>query len=154
MLTDKQREALFVEVHREIEAAAARAADVIAGLKPATDLAYPPNGGLSPEESASLSGAISRPEAVAALRKIIADAAAAPLFTLLSLLDGVSDPQSFDGPWVPFHIALATDEEYEHHMLHDVLFDTYWLWRDRRPNPGWSLDTLTDAPGAHEEPHR
>jgi hypothetical protein len=144
VLTDSQRNALFVELHREIELAATRAAEIIAGVKLPNALAYPPNGGFTSEEGAALSSAAPRPEAVAAFRKIIADAAAAPLFTLFSLLDGVSDPQDFDGQWAPFHIAHATDTEREHLMLHDVLFDSYWLWRDCRPNPGWSLDTLPD----------
>ncbi len=142
VLTDKQRDALFVEVHREIEEAATRAAEIIAGVKSPTAVAYPPNGGFTTEERAYLGNAATAPGAVAALRKVIADAAATPVFKLLSLLDGVSDPEAFDGKWGAFHIAPATDTEHEELMLHDVLFDTYWLWRDRRPNPGWSLDTL------------
>jgi hypothetical protein len=140
MLTDQQRNALFVEVHREIEAAAVKASDAIAGLRP-VDIVYPPNGGLTPSEHAALAAGLRGPELQAALRKIIADAAATPLFTFLTLLDGVADPVSFPGPWLPFHIAEATDDEHEHLMLHDVLFDSYWLWRDRRPDPGWCLDT-------------
>ena len=40
MLNDEQRNALFVEVHREIEAAATKASAEIAGLQP-PDLIYP-----------------------------------------------------------------------------------------------------------------
>ena len=147
MLDDKQREALFVTVHREVEAAATKAAEVIAGQMARPDLAYPPNGGLTPAEGDALAAVSLGPEAQAAVRKVVADAAAAPLFAFLSLLDGVADPDRFDGSWGPFHIAPATDAEYESLMLHDVLFDTYWLWRDRRPNPGWALDTYPPHDG-------
>jgi hypothetical protein len=29
-------------------------------------------------------------------------------------------------------------------MLHDDLLETYWTWREERPDPGWRLDTLPD----------
>jgi hypothetical protein len=152
VLNDKQREALFLAVHREIEAAATKAARVIAGRSPGGDLAYPPNGGLTAAEGGALASVSLVPEAEAAVRKVVADAAAAPLFSLLSLLDGVTDPEGFEGPWGAFHVAPATDTEYESLMLHDVFFDTYWLWRDRRPDPGWSLDTHPDAQAPDQGP--
>jgi len=144
MLDDKQREALFVDVHREIEVAAHRAAEAITGLRAVPDLAYPPNGGLTPQEANALRDHGADREAVSAIRKIIADAAAGPMFAFLSMLDGVADPSACGGPWGSFHIVAATEMEREHLMLHDVLFDTYWLWRDRRPDPGWRLDTFAD----------
>ena len=26
-------------------------------------------------------------------------------------------------------------------MSHDQFFESYWEWRERRPDPGWKLDT-------------
>ena len=119
MLDDKERAALFLELHREIELTAHRAAEVLAGLKAPGDVLYPPNGGLTDRELAGFGrgGA----DAVAAYRKIVADAMAGPIHRLLCL-------------------------------IHDVFYDTYWLWRDRRPDPGWALDTFEGTP--ENEPPR
>jgi hypothetical protein len=29
-------------------------------------------------------------------------------------------------------------------LSHDALYESYWAWRRRRPNPGWRLDTCED----------
>ncbi len=145
MLTDVQRNALFLELHRQIERVAAETAEVIAGIREPQDLAYPPNGGFTPEDLASLRSGGRGPAAVAALRKLVADAAAWPVFHFCSLLDGVADPESAEGAWPTFHITEASDDECEGVMLHDAFMDGYWLWRDARPDPGWKLDSFNDG---------
>jgi hypothetical protein len=147
VLTDGQRNALFIDVHRAIERAADETAAVLTGQAAAAEPAYPPNGGFTAEEKAALAALPVRPELASAIRKLVAGASAGPLFTLLSLIDGVADPSTIEGPWPSFHLAQTTDQEFEHLMLHDVFFDSYWLWRDRRPDPGWTLDTSTWEPG-------
>ena len=144
MLTDAQRNALFIDVHRAIELAADHTAAVLTGQAVAAEPEYPPNGGFTVQERTALAALPARPELASAIRKLVANAAVGPMFALLSLIDGVADPSTIEGSWPSFHLAPATDQEYEHLMLHDVLFDSYWLWRDRRPDRGWVLDTLQD----------
>ena len=62
MLNAKQREALFLAVHRGIETAATEAARVIAGRSRGTDLTYPPNAGLTAAESDALAAVSLGPE--------------------------------------------------------------------------------------------
>jgi hypothetical protein len=140
VLTDAQREALLVEVHRAIEEAATQAAEVIAGIGAVQDLDYPPNGGLTETEASSLRAGARGVEAVAALRKIVADAAATPLFKLFALIDGVADPEHWDGEWSPIELSDAA-EDADQPMLHDALFESYWAWVERRGDPGWRLDS-------------
>jgi hypothetical protein len=136
VLSDAQLEALMVEVHKEIEDAAAKAVSALAGGTP--DLFYPPNSGFSAEEQEALA-ALPEPNAAlaGALRKVIADAAAKPLFGLFAMLDGVADPEGIDD-W-PVWQLTPTDEDNEN--FHDEWLDRYWTWRERRPDPGWRLDT-------------
>jgi len=140
VLTDVQLEALLVEAHRAIEEAATQAAEVIAGVRAVPDLAYPPNGGLTEAEASLVNAGMRGAEAVAALRKIVADAAAAPLFRLLTLIDGVADPEDWKGNWLPLDLRDAP-EETDQPMLHDALFESYWAWVERRGDRGWRLDS-------------
>ena len=140
MLADAKREALLVEVHRAIEEAATQAAEAIAGVTPVPDPAYPPNGGLSEAEASLITAGARGAEAVGAIRKVIADAAAAPLFRLFALIDGVGDPEAWNGNWLPLELREAPEGTYQP-MLHDELFESYWSWVERRGNRGWRLDS-------------
>lgn len=140
MLADAKREALLVEVHRAIEEAATQAAEAIAGVTPVPDTAYPPNGGLSKAEASLITAGARGAEAVGAIRKIIADAAAVPLFRLFALIDGVGDPDEWNGNWLPLELCEAP-EDADQPMLHDELFESYWAWVERRGDRGWRLDS-------------
>ncbi len=140
MLTDAKRGALMVEVHRAIEEAATQAAEAIAGVKPVRDLAYPPNGGLNELEVSLIKAGARGAEAVGAIRKIVADAASVPLFRLFALIDGVGDPEQWQGDWLPLELRDAPDDT-DQPMLHDELFESYWSWMERRGNRGWRLDS-------------
>ena len=138
MLTQRDKESLFIEVHRAIEAAATRTA---AALRTgALELTYPPNAGLSPAEQAALESLHITPDSESALRKVVADAASAPLFQLFALLDGVGDPGGYDDVWLGLVLSKPGEDEEGGEMLHDEFFDSYWWWRERRPDPGWKLD--------------
>jgi hypothetical protein len=145
MPTEAQREALLVEAHRAIEEAATRAAEMIAGVRPLEELAYPPNGGLTGAEESALSDGATGPDAVAPLRKIIADAAAAPLFKVFALIDGVADPEDWDGDWLPMQLSEIEEGDVEPEMLHDAFFDAYWTWVGQRPDEAWRLDTTDES---------
>jgi hypothetical protein len=131
VLDEIDRHALFHEMHRAIEESATVTVNQLAAGEPL--LTYPPNHGLSPEEIAALDSIPKTPAMKSALRKIIADAAAYPLFHLLSLADGVAEPPLLDDVQEVEQSAVAI-------MLHDGFNESYWAWRRRRPDPGWRLD--------------
>jgi hypothetical protein len=139
VLSPAQLDALFLEVHRGIEDSARHVTNSLAPAGRLPQLAYPPNPGLSAEEQAALAGLASTPEAASGLRKVIADAIASSFFTFLNLLDGTADPMHLkDDHWPGFELV---ESEASEQMLHDHFFESYWLWRARRPDPGWTLDT-------------
>lgn len=129
MLEEVRSVVLLLEMHREIEAAATKAVGEL--IKGEHNLQYPPNGGFTERERLALKSMPKSPELESALRKIIADAAAWPLFHLFCLADGVIDPDVN---------ALSQVPQDDGMMLHDALYDSYWAWRKQRPDPGWRLD--------------
>jgi hypothetical protein len=135
VLSDAQFEALMVQVHKEIEDAAVQAVSALSGGKP--DLFYPPNAGFTAEEQEALAALPAPSPALAgALRKVIADAAAKPLFGLFVMLDGVSEPEGVDD-WPVWELTPSREDNEN---FHDEWLDAYWTWRERRPDPGWRLD--------------
>lgn len=142
MMTEQEKEALFIEVHRYIEdAATSTAAALRAGR---VGILYPPNGGLTDAEQAALESLKVTPDLESALRKVIADAASSPLFHLFCLLDGVGTPHQHGEEWVGLALSRMTEDEEPSNFLHDEFNDTYWTWRAVRPDPGWKLDTYED----------
>jgi hypothetical protein len=146
MLPEEMRDALLIEIHRSVEESATQTAGDLVGSGKIT-LSYPPNNGLTAEEAAALKALPAIPQLESAFRKVIADAAFYPMFNLMSLIDGVADPVGFDGDWAGVRLkpmAEGEDEDDESSMLHDDIYESYWTWREQRPNPGWRLDTLED----------
>jgi hypothetical protein len=135
MLEDIDRHALFNELHRSIEQSATVTVEQLMAGSP--DLSYPPNHGLTAEEEAALATIDKTPAMASALRKLIADSAAAPIFELLCLVEGVTDAE------IPEDVQEA-DERVKELMLHDGFNESYWAWRRRRPDPGWKLDTYEE----------
>ncbi len=125
------RHVLFHEIHRSIEESATVAVEQLMAGSP--DLTYPPNHGLTPDEAAALESIPKTPEMERALRKVVASAAAGPLFRLFCLVDGVADP--------PVALEVEERDRLADLPLHDGLFESYWAWRRRRLDPGWKLDT-------------
>lgn len=134
MLDNIDRHALFHEIHRAIEESATATVRQLMSGSP--ELSYPPNHGLSPDEIAALGSIKNTPEMQHALRKLIADAAAHPIFHLFSLAEGVVDPPTLEDVQDRERTAAEI-------MLHDGFYDSYWAWRRRRPDVGWRLDTYT-----------
>ena len=145
MLSPAQMDALMLDVHRGIEDAARHATNALVADAKVPRLSYPPNGGLSDQERVALTGLADTPVTVSGLRKLIADAIAGSFFTFFNLLDGTGDPMHLHGDdWPGFELVEA---ENGGQMLHEYFFETYWAWRDRRPDPGWRLDNLEPDPG-------
>ena len=132
MLEEIDRHALFQEMHRAIEETATVTARNL--MRGTSELTYPPNCGFSPDETSALQSLKNTPAMERAIRKVIADAAAYPIFHLLSIADGVADQPEIDG-------VSAEDKTAVELMLHDGFYESYWAWRRRRPDPGWRLDT-------------
>ena len=133
MFEDIDRHALFNELHRTIEHSAASAvAELMHGVP---ELGYPPNHGFLPDEESALASIPRTPAMERALRKLIASAAASPMFDLLCLIDEVADAPAVED--VQDSDAMAIEL-----MFHDGFYESYWAWRRRRPDPGWRLDKL------------
>jgi hypothetical protein len=147
MMSDKQRNALLIELHKAIEESATRTADA---LRPGqigdlfhpsfggSALGYPPNSGVTDAEREAVDGIAASPEAVSALRKIVANAIADAFHEFFALIDAVADPADYDDFWPPIELREAEDSE----DLHVLWLEGYWLWRERRPDPGWKLDAF------------
>lgn len=143
MISEQQKQALFLEIHRAIEEATILAVDqAVSGQ--VTNLAYPPNGGLTEKEKSVLAKLSIDSNQKSALRKIIADAASFPIFRLMTLLDGVSDPEGYEGSWPGFLLQPKDDSEDSDSFLHDELDSAYWIWRKLRPTSDWKLDNLDE----------
>lgn len=144
MISEKQKHALFIEIHKTIEEATVAAVEGLSSL-PNLQLAYPPNGGLSDEEKSALAKLSISSVQKNALRKIVADAASYPVFHLLTLLDGVSDPGGYEEIW-PGFVLEPKSEDYESidSFLHDEADGVYWDWRKIRPSTDWKLDNFDD----------
>lgn len=121
-MNSESRKAVFAETHKAISEAAQSAVDCLIG-KSQPELAYPPGIELSPDEREHLAGLKIAPEAKEVLKKIIADACSQPIFHMMSLLDGVTEPYVIEIPeWTGG--SLECDEEGL--MLHDEFLETYW----------------------------
>jgi hypothetical protein len=97
------------------------------------ELTYPPNQGFLPDEAAAVDSIPRTPAMERALRKLIASAAAKPIFHLLCLADGVTEAP-------PLEDVQDRDETAVEIMLHDRFGESYWAWRRCRPDAGWRLD--------------
>ena len=144
MLTDAQMTALMLHVHATIEDHARYAANALAPSGRLSRPSYPPNGGYTEAEVAALDGLASTPDRVSGLRKLVAEAIASTVFSLFNVIDGTGDPLT-STDWLGFELVELDDDADVVPMLHDEFFETYWAWRERRPDPGWTLDMLDDA---------
>ena len=142
MLEPDQLHALMMEVHREIEDHARLAVNALTPSGRLGEMDYPPNGGMTNDERAALSGLASGPAIQSGLRKVVAASLGSFVFRLFNVIDGTGDPLNFPGDWGSFELVEAEGKQ----MLHEHFFETYWDWRMARPDPGWRLDLLPEDP--------
>jgi hypothetical protein len=131
---------MMMEMHQAIEKTANDTAECLAGDKP-LNLRYPPNAGLSPDEAIALEGLPKNDALKRALHKVVAHAAVHPLYWLFCMVDGIGDPEGWEGTWLGCRfepILQCTGENRE--PLHMRLYDSYWDWRKVRPDTGPRLD--------------
>jgi len=125
------QQALFFEMHKEIEQATAVALNWFGPSQQGTNIAYPPGASLTAEEKLALKNLDLSQAAQSALKKLVADTASAPLFRLFTLMDGVADPGSGDlAPWPGVDFAekpLGSADEGD--MLHDEFFASFWEYK-------------------------
>jgi hypothetical protein len=138
MSDDELRAPVLREAHRLIDGAANAA---IARIRRIGDgfadsdtvgLTYPPGDGtsdnhlLTDEERKALVAVARSEVAVGAFRKLLRDAGASALFHFLCLLDGVGDPQGWEGDvWLGVDL-VAPQEDAHREMLHDEFYERYW----------------------------
>jgi hypothetical protein len=138
-LSDEERRALLVEVHKLIETAADQAVRRISGREPVGVLTYPLGGRLTAAEAEALGRGAGTPEAVRALRRVVADAVAGPVYDLLAMIDGAREPEGWEIRWRPFEVTTA-EAGSPPGILHTAFQETYQEWQRLRPDPGWSLE--------------
>lgn len=126
MIEKTTRDALFKEIHKAIDEATE---SVVTQLQDA-DLSYPPGAELNQDESAALSSLELSEPAKSGLRKLVADACSYPLFHFFSLLDGVTSPNADLGE-VWLGAAISEKGEEDEPMLHDELYESYWLYKEK-----------------------
>jgi hypothetical protein len=126
---DDQRKALFGEMHAAIEEAAEAAINSLGpNGNPFPD--YPPGIELNHDEASALMKLELSKPAKDALKKIIKDACAYPLFHICSILDGVTEPSVFPiDEWTGGDLSSGGNDEL---MLHDEFYDSYWNWDKKR----------------------
>jgi len=139
-LSEKERKTLLLEVHKLIETAADQAVRRIAGREPVGPLTYPYGRRLTPAETETLDRLSGIPEAVRAVRGIVAAAVAGPVYDLLSMIDGAREPEGWEISWRPFEIR-GTAEGSAPGTLHTGFRETFEEWQRLRPDPGWSLES-------------
>src|SRR5690349_20521555 len=100
-------EALLIETHRAIASSAADAARALVTRN--YELTYPPNMTLTSVERFALASIAASPEMESALCKVIANATSAAFFRMFACIDGVGDPQTYDGEWLGLDLTLLSD---------------------------------------------
>lgn len=140
-LSESNRYTLLLEVHRLIEEGAAYTAQQLLEGNGDEVISYPPNGGLSEDESNALKALKGNDVLESALRKVVASATADGFFSFFSIVDGVTDPDPQLGEWTEVRLSDAgEDREDSEEFLHDSFYESYWKWKELRSEKEWSLD--------------
>ena len=128
-MVEKEIEALLLEAHKAIEETARHAVGEIVLRQ--YKISYPPDENLTIGEQKALAELGAEPDLINALRKVFLDAAAYPVFHLFSVMDGVTDPQRYDGFWPGIQIGHRNEDDNES-FLHDEFYASYERWRNQR----------------------
>jgi hypothetical protein len=141
-LSDNNRNALLLSLHKQIEESADAAAKAIFDGMPVS-IVYPPNSGLTVDEEHALAQLKGNEPLMTGLRKLFASNTATVFFSFFNVVDGTAEPDVNTGGWSEV-LLVDKPEEFDEDVqfLHDELFSTYWNWKAQRGDKGWSLDTL------------
>jgi len=142
-LSTENKSTFLIQLHKSIEDFANNNANHIFQGRLNQLITYPPNGGLTKEESDSLEQLKGKEGLKSALRKIFASTTADVFFDIFNIIDGTADPDPGLGEWT--EVMLVDKPENlgdEVEFLHDEFYATYWDWKEKRQNTNWKLDTL------------
>ena len=123
MVSADARSVLLREMHRAIDDAMSHTMKVLDGREGA--LTYPPGVDLSKAERSAIETLALSAAARSALEKLLRDTAAAPLFHLFALLDGVADPRDWPGTWPGATITTLRGDRGPESMWHDDFYGSY-----------------------------
>ncbi|WP_035557449.1 hypothetical protein [Hymenobacter sp. IS2118] len=138
-LSEENQRTLLIAANQAVEEYASYSANSLfkgAGV----EIAYPPNGGFTPEEAEALKLLQGNAVVRSALRKVLADCAAGVVFDLFNMIDGTTEPKQ--GGWSQVMLGDKPADWEDQGFLHDEFFAAYWDWRDIRPVGNWRLDLL------------
>jgi len=128
MIDDATKRALFIDIHRDIAEASAKAVERIG--QSGTGLVYPPNAEFTHAERAALEQMQLSDAARSGLQKLVAEACSTVMFRFFELADGVADPTTGDfAVWLG--VSLAPKPAEDEPMLHDEFYESYWNYRGR-----------------------
>ena len=118
-LSDSNLNSLMLQIHNNIDSYS----NIID-----RELSYPPGIELTEEEKEELKKLNENAVLKSALQKITANNAAEVVFSIFSLLDGVTDPEV---EWTGLKLEDINEDGEEHsgEMLHDMFYDSYWDWK-------------------------
>ena len=112
-------EVILIETHRVIQEVVNA---TINNLSDST-LFYPPNAALSESEIKELGSLQLTHIAKEALQKVLLNMCSIPIFQMMTLMDGVADPEMQDyGFWPGLSFGKKKENE---DMLHDKFYETY-----------------------------
>ena len=134
-IPERVKHALLLRCHREVERLAVQASEALYKGRIDEVLFYPPNAGFTAEERAALDRIKGDEVLMSALRKCFASGAASCLFDVFCVLDGIGDFEEGE-----VELATPPPDAGDREMLHDAFLDTYWSWREVRPEKSWKLD--------------
>jgi hypothetical protein len=130
-LSNENVDLLLLEINKQINDYSQFNANSINNNEVSAELMYPPGTKLTQEELTELKKLRDNSTLSSALKKLFADSNANIAFSILSLIDGVSDPSK--GTWKNDGITLVDwNENIEDptEMLHDELLTKYWDWKN------------------------
>jgi hypothetical protein len=140
-LSVDNRNSLLLTLHKQIEEYADVIANTIFHGRPVY-MTYPPNAGLTIAEEEALQLLKGNEQMMTALRKVLASNTSDVFFSFFNVIDGTASPDVEVGSWSEVMLVDKAEDFPGDEFLHDEFYGTYWDWKERRGNKGWSLDVL------------
>jgi hypothetical protein len=132
-LSVHNQKTLMIHIHNSIQELSARTCDHIFRGETEELINYPPNGGLTKEEIASLEILKNNEPIKSALEKIVKANNADLLFALFNIIDGTADPDPGLGKWTEVLLIDRPENFNDHYeFLHDAFYETYWDWKEKQ----------------------
>jgi hypothetical protein len=133
-LSQENLNTFLLHIHKTIEETADSTATSLAQHTAGDAITYPPKGGLSDAEIDALKSIRYSEALKMGLGKVIADACASVVFDMMSIIDGVTDPELDMDNWQGIKLVDDSDdlEDAGDLMLHDQFYESYWDWDARR----------------------